>query len=165
MELFIKQKVALRNKTKSFIGTVLLTMISTYGFAQTTDLSLITGEWVCTQEIKNNHVLIQSIDQYYENGTYFSDSKIQFGNDQKTIHTTMKTKSAWALDENQALVFSKTKLLKVDSDDKNYEKALKKEYEQYPNAVAKILELSKNKMTLEVTKPFKVAEPIECAKK
>ena len=77
----------------------------------------------------------------------------------------MKTKSAWALDQDQMLVFTKTKLLKVDSDDKTYEQALKKEYEQYPNAAAQIAALSKNKMILQVMKPFKVVEPIECMKK
>lgn len=154
-------------KTYALISTLMLSLMSMQGFAKQTEIdsSLIAGEWMCTQEIKNNNVLIQSTDQYYENGTYFSDSKIQFGNDVKTIHTQMKTKSAWALDQNQILVFSKTKLLKVDSDDKTYEKALEKEYEQYPNAEAKILELNKKKMRLEVTKPFKVLEPIECTQK
>lgn len=154
-------------KTYALISTLLLSLMSIQGFAKQTeiDTSLIAGEWMCTQEIKNNNVFIQSTDQYYENGTYFSDSKIQFGNDVKTIHTQMKTKSAWALDEHQTLIFTKTKLLKVDSDDKTYEKALEKEYEQFPNAQAKILELSKKKMRLEVVKPFKVLEPIECTRK
>ena len=154
-------------KTYALISTLMLSLMSMQGFAKQTEIdpSLIAGEWMCTQEIKNNNVIIQSTDQYYENGTYFSDSKIRFGNDVKTIHTQMKTKSAWALDENQILVFSKTKLLKVDSDDKTYEKALEKEYEQYPNAEAKILELNKKKMRLEVIKPFKVLEPIECTRK
>lgn len=154
-------------KTYSFLGGALLVALMTQSFAHAVeiDTSAITGEWECTQIIKNNNVIIKSNDQYYENGTYFSDSKIQFGNEKKTIHTSMKTKSAWALDQDQMLVFTKTKLLKVDSDDKTYEQALKKEYEQYPNAAAQIAALSKNKMILQVMKPFKVVEPIECMKK